>query len=525
MMHKEIEVYVDDMIAKSKTEEDHLVYLLKLFQRLRQFSLRLNPNKCTFGVRSGKLLGFIISQRGIEVDPDKAKAIRDMPAPRTEKQVRGFLGRLNYISRFISHMTATCEPIFKLLRKNQGRVWTDDCQKAFDNVKEYLLEPPILIPLVEGRPLIMYLTVLEGSMGCVLGQHDDSGRKEYPIYYLSKKFTDCETRYSPLEQTCCALVWAARRLRQYMLSHTTKLISRMDPIKYVFEKPALTGKIARWKMLLSEYDIEYTTQKEIKGSILADHMAHQPIEEYQPLLSEFLDEDVMYLKMRDCDEPLPEEGPDPELGWKMIFDGAVNVFGNGIGAILVTPDGNHIPFTARLMFESTNNMAEYEACILGLEEAINMRIAILDVYGDSALVINQIKGEWETRHPWLIPYKDYTRRLLPFFNKVSFHHIPREENQMADALATLASMYKGSSPNLVPQILLTSLERPAYIFTIDVATDDKPWYYDIQQFLKHQEYPPGASSKDRKTLRHLSGNFYLNYDALYKINFDMVLLR
>src|ERR1044072_3996257 len=107
MMHKEIEVYVDDMIVKSDTEEEHIVHLRKLFERLRKYKLRLNPNKCTFGVRSGKLLGFIVSQRGIEVDPDKVKAIQEMPAPRTEKEIRGFLGRINYISRFISHLTAT----------------------------------------------------------------------------------------------------------------------------------------------------------------------------------------------------------------------------------------------------------------------------------------------------------------------------------------------------------------------------------------------------------------------------------
>ncbi|GAU46526.1 hypothetical protein TSUD_402560 [Trifolium subterraneum] len=92
---------------------------------------------------------------GIEVDPDKVRAIREMPAPQTKKQVRGFLRRLNYISRFISHMTATCGPIFKLLRKNQGIVWTEDCQKAFDSIKEYLMEPLILIPPIEGRPLVI----------------------------------------------------------------------------------------------------------------------------------------------------------------------------------------------------------------------------------------------------------------------------------------------------------------------------------------------------------------------------------
>jgi len=183
MIHKEIEVYVNDMIAKSRSEEEHLdnlrklfERLRKLFERLRKFKLRLNPAKCTFGVRSGKLLGFIVSQRGIEVDPDKVRPILEMPHPRTEKEVRGFLGRLNYIARFISQLTVTCEPIFKLLRKNQVVEWNEDCQIAFDKIKQYLREPPILRPPVPGRPLILYLTVLDRSMGCVLGQHDETGR-------------------------------------------------------------------------------------------------------------------------------------------------------------------------------------------------------------------------------------------------------------------------------------------------------------------------------------------------------------
>ena len=85
----------------------------------------MNPNKCTFGVRSSKLLGFIVSNKDIQVDPAKVKAIQDMPTPKIEKEVRGFLGRLNYIARFISHLTATCEPIFKLLKKDQVVRWND----------------------------------------------------------------------------------------------------------------------------------------------------------------------------------------------------------------------------------------------------------------------------------------------------------------------------------------------------------------------------------------------------------------
>jgi hypothetical protein len=127
MMHREVEVYVDDILAKSKEEEDHVQVLRRLFERLRKYQLKLNPAKCSFGVKTGKLLGFIVSGRGIEVDPDKAKAIQEMPAPKTEKEVRSFLRRLNYIARFISQLTVTCEPIFRLLRKKNPGVWDNDC--------------------------------------------------------------------------------------------------------------------------------------------------------------------------------------------------------------------------------------------------------------------------------------------------------------------------------------------------------------------------------------------------------------
>ena len=102
MMHKEIEVYVDDMIAKSQGEDEYVVNLRKLFERLRKFQLKLNPTKCTFGATFGRLLGFVVSKKGIEIDPDKVRAIQDLPSPRTTREVRSFMGRLNYIARFIS---------------------------------------------------------------------------------------------------------------------------------------------------------------------------------------------------------------------------------------------------------------------------------------------------------------------------------------------------------------------------------------------------------------------------------------
>ena len=125
MMHQDVKVYVDDMIVKSRDRADHLAALERFFERIRQFRLRLNLKKYTFGVTSGKLLGYMVNERGIEADPDKIRVILDMFAPRTEREIRGFLGRLQYISRFIVRLTDIYEPIFRLLRKSQPTVWDD----------------------------------------------------------------------------------------------------------------------------------------------------------------------------------------------------------------------------------------------------------------------------------------------------------------------------------------------------------------------------------------------------------------
>ncbi|XP_006603458.1 uncharacterized protein [Glycine max] len=173
------------------------------------------------------------------------------------------------------------------------------------------MNPPVLVPSVPGRPLILYMTVLDESMGCVVGQHDEFGKRERAVYYLSKKFTACDMNYSLLERMCCALVWTTHRLRQYMLNYTTWLVSKMDPVKYIFEKPALTGWIAQWQVLLSEFDIVYVTQKAIKGSALAYYLAQYPINDYQPMHPEFPEKDIMTL----FKEEVEEEDQDKWIVW------------------------------------------------------------------------------------------------------------------------------------------------------------------------------------------------------------------
>ncbi|XP_050919867.1 uncharacterized protein LOC127137453 [Lathyrus oleraceus] len=220
-----------------------------------------------------------------------------------------------------------------------------------------------------------------------------------------------------------------------------------------------------------------------------------------------------------------EEGPKPGSRWTLMFEGASNARGHGIGVFITSPTGFHLPFTARLCFDCTNNMEEYEACIYGLEVAIDIRIKILKVYGDSTLVINQVKGDWETRDSKLIPYKEHIIKLVPYFDEISFHHISREENQLEDALATLASMLKVKWKNEAPFIHIDHLEESAHCLAIEAGPDDKPWFYEIKTFLEKRQYPEGISITDKKALRRLSSKFFLNGDVLYKRSYDSVLLR
>ena len=125
--------------------------------------------------------------------------------------------------------------------------------------KNYLMKPPILVPPVPKRPLLLYLTTMDIAMGALLAQYLEETRKENAIYYINKKMLPYEEKYSPLKKTCVALVWATRKLTHYMLAYKVLLIARMDPLKYLMEKPVQDGKTAKWVLLLSEFDIKYVT--------------------------------------------------------------------------------------------------------------------------------------------------------------------------------------------------------------------------------------------------------------------------
>ena len=141
---RNVEVYIDNMLVKTKNEANHLDDLEETFKTLRQYRMKLNPSKCVFGVSSGKFLGFMVSQRGIEANLDKIKAILEMAPPKKVKEVQSLTGRVATLNRFVSRATDKCISFFKMLRK--AFTWTDECQKLFEELKMYLTSPPLLSP-------------------------------------------------------------------------------------------------------------------------------------------------------------------------------------------------------------------------------------------------------------------------------------------------------------------------------------------------------------------------------------------
>ena len=155
----------------------------------------------------------------------------------------------------------------------------------------------------------------------MLAQLDDLG-KEQAIYYLSKRMLEYECKYIMIERLCLSLVWATRRLRHYVTEYSILLVSRLDPLRYLFDRPILTGRLMRWLVLLTEFDIQYMTQKLAKGSIVADHLASLPVSDDRPIDDDFLDEQFVSMT---------------SIGWQLYFDGAANQLGFGIGILLISP--------------------------------------------------------------------------------------------------------------------------------------------------------------------------------------------
>ena len=239
---KNIEVYIDDMFVKSKVVTKHSSDLGSVFEILRRHKLRLNALKCSFGVSSGKFLGYMITPRGIEVNPDQIKVVNDLQPPRNHKKVQKLTRMTVALNRFISQSVNRCRPFFQLLHKWKGFDWIEECTLAFHQLKECLSRLPILSRPEKEEVLFAYIAVASHAVGLVLVRMENGVQK--PVYYVSKSLQEAEVRYLPLEKAILAIVHATRKLPYYFQTHTIVVLTQL-PLKSLLRKSNYTGRVAK----------------------------------------------------------------------------------------------------------------------------------------------------------------------------------------------------------------------------------------------------------------------------------------
>ncbi|KAG7552223.1 Ribonuclease H-like superfamily [Arabidopsis thaliana x Arabidopsis arenosa] len=314
-----------------------------------------------------------------------------------------------------------------ILKGNKKFRWDGQCEAAFDQLKTYLTTPPVLSKPESDEKLYLYISVSNHSVSGVLVREDRGEQK--PIFYISKSLTSPETRYTMMEKLALAVVISARKLRPYFQSHPIEVLTS-HPLRSILHGPSQSGRLAKWAIELSEYDIEYKSRTSAKAQVLADFLTELPLE------------DGILV--------------DTDSTWKLHVDGSSSKQGSGIGIRLETPTKEIIEQSFLLMFPASNNEAEYEALLAGLRLALAIGAEKIIAYCDSQLVVNQFARDYEAKAPRMEAYLSAVKKLAGKFKEFELIRIPRGENTSADALAVLASTSDPELKRVIPVECISS---------------------------------------------------------------------
>ncbi|XP_077211559.1 uncharacterized protein LOC143846853 [Tasmannia lanceolata] len=273
------------------------------------------------------------------------------------------------LGRFISKSAEKCMPFFSAVKGLKSAPWTEECQTEFEELKQYLSSPPLLSKSEPGEELLLYLSVSPTALAAILVREEH--RQQKPVYYVSKVLHDAE-------------------------------------IRQVLHRPDISGRLVNWAVELSEFDIQYVPRPAIKAQVLADFLAECTIPQ-QITESEIVQTPVVEKAFTTKEQsedgteatiiPAPaEQNPSTvEPNWEVYVDGSSNKGGYGSGLVLTGPDNFTADYALRFGFRASNNEAEYEALLAGMNLAVQTRAQRLKAYYDSQLVANQIQGVYEGR--------------------------------------------------------------------------------------------------------------------------------
>src|SRR4051812_8275074 len=320
---RNVQVYVDDIVIKTYNATTLLDDLHETFAALNKYRIKLNPKKCAFGVSAGKLLGYMVSARGIEANPEKVQAIARMQEPTDIRGVQQLTERLAALSCFISRLGERTLPFYQLLRKGEKFEWIEEARKAFADLKKILSTPPILAVPKEGEKLYLYVAARNSVVSTALMvEQNEEGKVQSiqrPIYYLSMLLNKSHQRYPHYQKLLLAIIMTSRKVSHYFDEHPITIVSSA-PLADILKNPGATGQVAKWNIELSPRDLQFKHLTAIKAQVLPDFL----------------------VEWTEVQTPDPQ---DLSNSWTMFFDGSKIQQGSGAGVVLVSPKGTKLRYS------------------------------------------------------------------------------------------------------------------------------------------------------------------------------------
>jgi hypothetical protein len=321
-LNKNVEAYVDDVVVKTRNSDTLIADLEETFASLREYRWKLNPNKCVFGVPSGKLLGFIISHRSIEANPKKISAITSMKAPTCIKDVQKLTGCMAALNRFISKLGERGLPFFKLLKHQEKFVWTPEADQALPQLKDFLSKPPVLTAPRKKEQLLLYLAVTTHVLStAIIVERQEDGHAypvQRPVYFVSEVLSESKARYQPVQKLLYAVLITSRKLRHYFQEYSISVVTDY-PLGDILRNQDATGRISKLAVELGALNINFKPRTAIKSQALVDFVA----------------------EWRENQLPTPTERPEH---WVMYFDGSLKLEGAGAGVLLISPTSEQLKY-------------------------------------------------------------------------------------------------------------------------------------------------------------------------------------
>jgi hypothetical protein len=272
LIGKIIHIYLDDLTVYSKNRSDHFGHLRKVLMRCKKFGISLNPSKSFFAITKGKLLGHVVSDLGISIDPERIVAILNLPAPISKKEVQSFMGIINFVCRFVLDFAIMVKPIHNFLKQDRSFSWTDDFENAFVRIKKAISYAPVLAKPDFEKEFIIYTNSTEEVVFDILMQCDDQVN-EKPVAYMSQSLSDDDFKYSYIEKHAFALVKVVEKFCHFILGKHTLVKVPLPIVKFLLSQTYLSGKLAHWLAKIQEHDLTLMTSKTTRGRDLSLHLA------------------------------------------------------------------------------------------------------------------------------------------------------------------------------------------------------------------------------------------------------------